>query len=60
MVYPNDKPSGSAALRPRRARDIDEPGLRAWLTRDLAMRNDAVLCEELPIELKALVMLFKA
>ncbi len=47
-------------MRPRRAGDIDEPGLRAWLTYDLAMRNDAVLCEEVPIELKALVMLFKA
>jgi len=38
----------------------DDPSLQAWLTRDLARRNNAVLREQLPTELQALVMLFKA
>ena len=33
--------------------------LQVWLARDLARRNNLVLREELPIELQALVMLFK-
>lgn len=37
----------------------DEPSLQVWLTRDLACRNNAVLREELPTDLQALVMLFK-
>jgi len=37
----------------------DESSLQAWLTRDLARRNNGVLREELPTKLQALVMLFK-
>ena len=60
MVDPNEKSAGSVALFPRRAPEFDQLGIGAWLVHDLAMRNDGVLREELPAELKALAMLFKA